>query len=96
MIILYLSELHIWLRTKNQWSKWAKFKMVCWLGSFLYTTLAIILLSWSHLAYENLSWLVIGLYTLNYPALWIFQPYVVKSHKLKWKRPYETPKRKEI
>lgn len=83
---LYLSELFTWLKTNEIWSRADKFKLVLWLFSFAWTTLAIIFI-----ALAGLGWLIAGLYALNYPALWMFQPAIVKNHKFAWRRNYENP-----
>ena len=88
---LYLTELFTWLKTNTIWSTYQKFQLVLWLLAFIYTTIAIITISIASLIGPESYWLVAGLYVLNYPALWLFQPNVVKNHKLRWKRDYDCP-----
>ncbi len=83
--ILYLSELLPWLKSDLFWSKWDKIKLVLWLASWPYTLGATIFLLCTS------GYLYAGIYTLNFLALWLFQPNVVKNHSFKWKRDYDFP-----
>ena len=83
--ILYLSELLPWLKSDLIWSKWDKIKLVLWLASWPYSLAAIIFLIFTS------GYLYAGIYALNFLALWLFQPAVVKNHSFKWKRDYDFP-----
>lgn len=83
--ILYLSELIPWLKSDLIWSKWDKLKLVLWLASWPYTLVVVIGLLLSG------AYLFAGVQALNFLALWLFQPHVVKNHSFKWKRDYDFP-----
>lgn len=84
--VLYINELYVWLRRNQDWPKRDKIKLLLWLLSFAWTTLAVVFL-----ALVGSNWLVVGLYLLNYPTLLVFKPYIVKQHKFAWRRNYDNP-----
>lgn len=81
----YIRELFTWLKTDTVWSKWDKVQLVLWLIGWPYTGGAILVL-----LLLGQPWHA-GLYVLNYPALWMFKPHVVRCHVFKWKKNYEYP-----
>lgn len=84
---LYLTELLSWLKTNTEWTKFQKFKLVLWLLSWVYTTGAVVLFSAASIV-EDLPWIFAGMYLLNYPALWLFKPNIVRNLAIYWRNPH--------
>jgi len=79
--VLYINELYDWIRRNRDWPKKDKFKLLLWLLSFVWTSLAVVFM-----ALMGTNWPVVGLYLLNYPALLVFKPNIVKQYKFAWRR----------